>query len=135
MTRSVVRIDRWYYRYSQTQVACCRLETWVDSDGDYNILVTERGDNPGPSVTNAHDVLRAAVEKWLDIAPGMPYLWFEQYDANSYIPPDESRSEVCDVQLISGRPHWTHVPDDLWAAIYDEPRKPKPKVMRRPKAE
>lgn len=133
MKPPIVRIDRWHYRTGPNQVASCRLETWVDAQGLFNILVTERGDNPGPNITNSHEALRRAVEIWLDLPRDLPYVWYEQYDANSYVPPDPDRVEICFLDLRETNPRWRYVPDWVWDKIYTEARKPKPVVKRRSK--
>lgn len=138
-TPKIVRVDRWFWRHSANVVGACRLETFttIGDDGQplYNVLVTEREDNPGPSVTNDHARLRAEAEKWLDMPPGFQYRWLEQYDENSYSPPRFDLSEVSGVFITaSGVPHWYHIPDDEWQRIYFEPRREKVKTVRRKKA-
>lgn len=130
--KAIVRYERWYWRSKSNAVGCCKLETWRDAAGGYHVLVTERGDNPGPSVTNDHAVLREALEKWLEIPDGMPYCFWEQYDEESYRPPrDREWREICSVTLSTRGPHWRYVPDDEWQEIYINPRLPRPIVKVR----
>ena len=138
-TPPIVRFDRWFWRHSANVLGSCRLETFttIDKKGNsiYNVLVTERGDNPGPSVTNDHARIRSEVEKWLDLPVGFDYRWLEQYDEHSYIPSRTDLSEVCGVLIsANGTAHWYHIPDDEWREIYSDPRREKPKTIRRKSA-
>lgn len=111
----------------------CRLETWFDAAGGFHVLVTEVASNPGENITDAHAVLRAEIEKWLEIPEGMAYFFWEQYDENSYRPPrDREWIEVSRVDCVPTGFIWRHVPEEEWQEIYHEPRRPKPKTIRRP---
>lgn len=131
MKYPIVKIDRWFWRYSENIVASVRLETFVDPKGRYCILVSERADNPGPNITDAHVALRRAVLDWLKIGPEFLPDWYERYDRESYAPPRSDLDELCCVLFGSGKFHWVHVPTEEWEKIYIDPQRPKPVVKRR----
>jgi len=128
----ICKFDRWWFRCDDKSLACCRLETFFDPKGRYSILVTERADNPGPSITDCHAILRTEVHKSLKLArKQLTYLWYEEYNSASYSPPRDDLSEVCRVYLRGGKPHWEYVPDEEWDLIYHTPRKPPVEIMIR----
>lgn len=137
LTAPIVKVERWFWRYSTNIVASCRLETFRDPQGHYSVLVTERADNPGPSVTQAHRELRRAVRDWLKLDDDAAVVWYEQYDADSYTPPDDSRREISMVFFSPFKNDWhsVHVDDEQWEEIYINPQRPKPVVRRRKKRE
>lgn len=134
-TVPIRKVDRWWFRVSPTQLACCRLETFFDPRGRYSLLITERSDNPGPSITDCHETLLREAIKWLGVAYKQCNVqYFEQYDRDSYAPPRDDRSEVCRVFTRGGKPHWEYVSEEEWEAIYHAPRAPKVEIKIRRKA-
>lgn len=129
----IIKVDRWFWRYTNNIVASCRLETFRCSAGHYCVLVTERGDNPGVSVTNGHAELRKAVRSWLQLPEDMLVIWYERYDRDSYIPPRDDLSETSQVFYSPHKNgwHWFHVTEEDWDEIYHTPQRPKPVVKRR----
>lgn len=129
----VVKIESFHVRVSVKSVVICRVETWIDAKGRYHILVSERGDNPGPSITQSHEALRQELERFLKIPKHIAYRFFERFDSASYAPPRDDLSEVCEVVMRQGKPHWEFVPDDEWYLIYAKPREPVPQIKTRKK--
>jgi hypothetical protein len=125
----ITRINRWHYRVDKRTVGCCALETWITDRNDFCVLVTELGDNPGPSITNSHEQLRRELEKWLCLE-NRTYRFFERYVATSYIPPRENDDEICEVTNVDERFRWRFVPEDEWAEIYHPVSQ---KIIRKPR--
>lgn len=127
----IVKVDKWIYRVNPTTLACCKLETFFAPDGMFSILVTERGDNTGPSITNDHENLRLEIFKWLQMSKQVVHRFYEQYDRDSYVPPRDDLSEICLVTVKGAAHHWQFVPDEEWEKIYNEPRKPRQEIKIR----
>ena len=125
--------ERWWWRSTDSSPSSfCRLEIWGDDETGFSVLITERAGNPGPSVTNAHMSLRESVfdlilgDKRRDVTT-----FYEQYDRDSYRPARDDLSEISKVSVRSGRPHWSHVPDEQWQEIYDDAKRKNPKILVR----
>lgn len=125
---AIVSYDRWYWRSTSTVIGCCRLETWKDADGGYHVLVTERADNPGPSIINDHTTLRRVVENWLEIPKNLSYRWWEQFNGDSYRP---SRREIWSLAEVKSDGTRRNVFREEWDQIYHAPRRPPPVVKLR----
>lgn len=131
----VLKIRHFRFRVNGVLIGECGLETFWTPDGEYAVIVTELASNLGPSVTNCHGLLRREVEKYLGIARGSSYLWFERYTEESYCPPQKGLDEVCRVALkADGSPHWHFVPEEIWAEIYEKPKTSPKHWIRRPAA-
>lgn len=129
----IVKYERWHYRVNSSQIATCKLETFFDPRGRYSILVTERSDNPGPSVTNSHEVLRREIVRFLRLSHKVHFKFYEWYDRDSYNPSRDDLDEVCQVYMKGDSPHWEYVSDEDWELIYSGPRQPRQEVRIRKK--
>lgn len=125
---AIVSYDRWYWRSTSNSVGCCRLETWRDAEGAYHVLITERSDNPGPSIVNDHAKLRSVVENWLEIPKDLSYSWWEQFTEDSYRPRRDGLWSMAEVHRDGGR---RSVSAEEWDEVYHAPRRPVPIVKVR----
>lgn len=120
---AIVSYERWYWRSTSKVIGCCRLETWKDADGGYHVLVTERADNPGPSISTDHQTLRRVVQNWLEIPKELAYSWWEQFNEESYRPPRERIWSLAEVDPEGNR---RNVTPEEWENVYHAPRRPPP---------
>ena len=67
------------------------------------VCVTELADNPGTSITNAHELLREQIirEFYLE----SPVIFLERYTAESYHD-DDRQEDVSIVEMLDGQPNW-----------------------------
>ncbi len=85
---------RFGYLDHNGKAACCWIEAIALKDRRVAVFATERADNPGMSITNAIELLAAAVCKLLHISPSDLVL-IEHYDPRSYH--DMERAETFDL--------------------------------------
>jgi hypothetical protein len=74
---------RFEYLDHNHKTACCWIEAIPLTDGRVAVIATETADNPGMSITNATELVAAAVCKLLHI-PSSDLVLIEHYDPHSY---------------------------------------------------